>query len=232
MVNEATSRIAVRHTCGCCSEEHAVARRLTNVAQLDQADPMHRSEKASKKRVTSGMLRRFAPLVVGCALISSCYVATHYSGWLYRGGRLVNNGIFSRPRYEAQFPAIVLNVPRSYEYTFSRFPAADALVMLATPSGPSVPSIERLTTKVRLRVVDRNNQVLCDATGSPAGKDNERLIVTSSTGVMGLWHMGCARLQLRTCNSCRLLISIGPVDPATPAVLVIPTIQGGGIELP
>ena len=178
------------------------------------------------------MLRRLGPLIVACALMSSCYVATHYTGWLYRGGRLVNNGIFSRPRYEAQFPAIALNIPGSYEYTFSRFPSADALVVLATPSEPSVSSIERLATKVRFRVVDQSDQVLCDATGSPGGKDNERLIVTSSGGVLGLWHIGCKPLQLRTCSSCRLLISIGPVDPATPAVLVIPTIQGGGIELP
>jgi hypothetical protein len=182
--------------------------------------------------MTSRMLRRVGPLVVGCALISSCYVATHYSGWLYRGGRLVNNGIFSRPRYEAQFPAIPLNVPGSYEYSFSRFPAADAHVMLATPSGPSIPSIERLTTIVRLRVVDESNQVLCDATGSPGGEDNERLIVNSSKDVLGLWHKRCTALQLRTCNSCRLLISIGPVDPNTHGVLIIPTIQGGGIELP
>lgn len=37
---------------------------------------------------------------VGCALIPSCYVATHYGGWLYRGGRLVNNGLFPRLRFE------------------------------------------------------------------------------------------------------------------------------------
>lgn len=178
------------------------------------------------------MLRRLRPLIVACALMSSCYIATHYSGWRFRGGRLVNKGIFSRPRFEAQFSAVPLNVPGNYEYSFSRFPAADADVMLATPSGPSVASIERLATKVRLRVVDQNNQVLCDATGSPSGKNNERLVVTSSIGVIGLYHVGCLRLQLRTCNPCRLLISVGPVDPATPVLLVIPTIDGGGIELP
>jgi hypothetical protein len=85
--------------------------------------------------------------------------------------RLVNNGGFSRPRYEAQFAKIPLNVPGSYEYTVSRFPAGDAYIMLATPSGPSVASIERLTTKVRLRVVDQNNEVQCDATGSPGRTD-------------------------------------------------------------
>ena len=183
--------------------------------------------------VASRTMRRFTPLVVACAVTSSCYVATHYSGWRYRGGRLVNNGIFSRPRYEAQFAPMALNVPGGYEYTFSRFPATDAVVMLATPSEPSVASIERLTTKVRLRVVDQNGQVQCDATGSPAAKDeNERLIVTSSTGVIGLWHLKCAKLQLRRCNGCLFSITIGPVDPATPGVLIVPTIQGGGIELP
>jgi hypothetical protein len=178
------------------------------------------------------MMRRSAAVIFACVLISSCYVATHYSGWRYRGGRLVNNGLFSRPRYEAQFPAIALNVPGNYEYTFSRFPADDSLVMLTMSSEPSVASIERLATTVRLRVVDQNNQVQCDATGSPRGKDYEQLIVTSSTGTEGLWHVKCARLRLQTCNPCRLQISIGPVDPATPGVKIVPTIRGGGYELP
>jgi hypothetical protein len=99
-------------------------------------------------------MRRSVPLILGCVLVSSCYVATHYDGWRYQGGPLVNNGLLSRPRYEARFPAISFNVSGSYEYTFSRFPADDAYVMLTTPSEPSPASIERLTTKVALRVLD------------------------------------------------------------------------------
>ncbi len=176
-------------------------------------------------------MRRAVPLVAGCALISSCYVATHCEGWRYRGGRLVNNGLFSRPRFEAQFPAIPLNGPGSYEFTFSRFPADDAVVVLA--GQPPVASIERLTTSVRFRVVDQNSQLQCDATGSPRGKGNEQLIIHSSfERVIDLWLTGCARLQLRTCNPCRLFIAVGPVDPATPGVLFVPTIHGGGFELP
>jgi hypothetical protein len=41
-----------------------------------------------------------------------------------------------------------------------------------------------------------------------------------------------SRQRLRTCNGCRFSITIGPVDPATPGVLIVPTIQGGGLELP
>jgi hypothetical protein len=143
----------------------------------------------------------------------------------------VNNGLFSRPRFEARFPAIRLNVPGSYEYTFSRFPAADGAVVLAGDS--PVSSIARLTTRVGFRVVDENNQLRCEATGSPLGKGNDQLVIhSSSERVIDLWLTPCARLQLRTCNPCRLFIAVGPVDPATPGVLFVPTIHGGGLELP
>jgi hypothetical protein len=183
-------------------------------------------------RLTPTFMRRAVPLMLGCVLVSSCYVATHFDGWRYKGGRLVNNGLFSRPRFEAPFPAISFNVPGSYEYSFSQFPADDAYVMLVTPSEPAVASIERLMTRVRLRVIDTNGQLRCDATGSPGRTGDEQLIVNSSAGVIGLYHLGCMSLQLRTCNPCRLQIAIGQIDPATPAVSLVPTLQGAGYELP
>jgi hypothetical protein len=183
-------------------------------------------------KCTPEIMQRLALLIASGLLVSSCYVATHYHGWRYRGGRLVNNGLFSRPRYEAPFPAISFNLSGNYEYSFSRFPADDAYVMLAMPSAPSRGSIERLTTKVRFRVLDTNGQLRCEATGSPAGKGEEQLIVTSSAGVIGLWHKRCALIQLRTCNPCRLQIEIGQIDVNTPGVLLIPTLRGGGYELP
>jgi hypothetical protein len=177
-------------------------------------------------------MRRFALPLAGFALVSSCYVATLVDGWRYEGGQIVNNGLFSRPRFEASFPAISFNAPGSYEYSFSRFPAEDAYVMLMTPSEPAAESIKRLTTKVRLRVIDRNDQLKCDATGSPDRRGDEQLIVTSSVGVIGLYHIGCMHLKLRTCNPCRLQVTFVEVDPRTPAVALVPTLRGGGYELP
>ena len=149
------------------------------------------------------MLRRLAPAIVGCVAVSSCYVATHYEGWRYQGGRIVNNGLFTRPRFEAPFPSIRLSVPGTYEFS----------------------------SAVHLRIVDQDNRTQCEATGWPAGKGWQQLVVTSSAGVIGLWHTGCARLDLRTCAPCRLYIAIGPVDPQTPGIMLIPTLQGGGWEL-
>jgi len=178
------------------------------------------------------MLRHLAPLIAVCTVVSSCYVATHYSGWQYQGGRIINNGLFSRPRYEAPMSTIPFNVPGTYEYSFNRFPADDAYVIVATPSAPPAGSIEQLTTKVHIRVIDQKNNVLCDATGFPSGKGSQQLIVTSSADVIGLWHTGCAALDLRACAPCRLSIAVGPVDPRTPAIALTPTLRGGGLELP
>ena len=176
--------------------------------------------------------RRIGLLLVGSVLVSSCYIATHYDGWRYRGGRLIDNGILSRPRYEAQFADVPFNVPGTYTFTFSRFPGTDAVVMLSTPSEPAEKSIQELATQVRLRVVDQNGHVHCDAGGSPRGIGDKRLVVTSSRGVLGLWHTSCVHLELSVCNPCQLNVSVGAVDPATPELLLVPTVQGGGVELP
>lgn len=97
--------------------------------------------------------RRIGLLLVGSVLVSSCYIATHYDGWRYRGGRLIDNGILSRPRYLAQFADIPFNVPGTYTFTFSRFPGPDGVVMLATPSDAPEESIQKLATHVQLRLV-------------------------------------------------------------------------------
>jgi hypothetical protein len=169
--------------------------------------------------------------------VLSYYVVTHYDDWFYRGGALVNHGLFARPRYEASFSSIALNVSARHEYTFSRFPVRtdDATVMLVTNTNHGIPErvVAPLATHVRIRVVDQNNQVVCDAAGSPAGKGADRLWVTSSgDNALALYHTGCHRLSLHACAPCRLTIEIGRVDPATPVMLVRPTIVGGGLELP
>src|SRR6516165_5750591 len=82
----------------------------------------------------------------------------------------------------------VTDYPGTYTFTFSRFPGPDAFVMLATPSEPPEESIQKLATQVRLRVVDQDGRVHCDGSGSPQGSGDQRLVVTSSKGVLGLWH--------------------------------------------
>ena len=163
------------------------------------------------------------------------YVGTHYAGWFYRGGPLRNHGLFTRPRYEAPFAPVPMNVAGSYEYTFSHFPVADddSAIMLVPEAMQTAESLARLSTQLRIRVVDQRGQVQCDATGAPAGKDSQRFWIESSGGeALGRYHLKCLRLRLQACAPCRLTIAIGPIDPSTPRIRLVPTIQGGGLELP
>ena len=186
-------------------------------------------------------LRRHPVLVAVTVVITVYYVATHYAGWSYRGGPLLNHGLFTRPRYEARFASLPMNVAGTYEYTFSHFPVSDddSAIMLVTESPSQLGSrsladapLARVSTQIRIRVIDQYGQLQCDATGTPANRDRERLWVTSADDNVALYHVGCVRLRLAACAPCRLTIAIGPVDPSAPPIRLIPTIQGGGLELP
>jgi hypothetical protein len=170
-------------------------------------------------------------IALGC---SACYVGTHYQEWQYRGGRFTNHGLLTRPRYVAQFPEISINLPGSYTYTFSRFPASNAGVILETPSAPPDDAVLRLTTQVRIRIEDESGRVVCDGSGSPQGRGPNQIWVNSrkGEGVIGLYHTSCLGRNLWACVPCRLQIWIGPVDPAALALRVVPALHGGGWELP
>ena len=179
-------------------------------------------------------VRRHSVLVAVAGLVSLYYIGTHYAGWFYRGGPLLNHGLFTRPRYEANFPSMPMNVAGSYEYTFSHFPVSDddSAIMLVPESAQTSESLASLSTQVRLSVVDQYGQHQCDATGAPTWKGREQLVITGTGDrVLALYHLKCLRLRLQACAPCRLTITIGPVDPSTPRIRIIPTIQGGGLEL-
>jgi hypothetical protein len=163
---------------------------------------------------------------------SACYIGTHYQGWQYRGGRFTNHGLLTRPRYVAQFPEISMNLSGRYTYTFSRFPASDAGVVLETPGAPPDEALRGLATHVRIRIEDQNGRVVCDGGGSPRGRGPNQIWVNSSAAAINLYHTNCLRLDLWLCAPCRLQISIAPIDPATMPWRVVPALHGGGWELP
>lgn len=184
------------------------------------------------RAVKASLKRRFvAPIILAVACAAS-WIGTHYQAWRYRGGPLADHGLLTRPRYVAQFPEIPIDVPGIYTYTFTRFPASDAGVMLETPGAPSDEAVRKLATQLRLRIEDRDGRVICDGTGAPHAQGKDRIWVQSSAAAIALYHTNCLRLDLRRCVSCRLQIWVGPVDPAAPPLWVVPALHGGGWELP
>jgi hypothetical protein len=146
----------------------------------------------------SGGTRIVLALLITLAC-SACYVGTHHQGWQYRGGRFTNHDLLTRPRYVAQFPGISINRPGSYTFTFSRFPASDAGVILEMPSAPPDEAVRRLTTQLRIRIEDQNGRVVCDGSGSPQGRGPDQIWVNSTTAAIGLYHTNCLQLDLWAC---------------------------------
>jgi hypothetical protein len=146
----------------------------------------------------SGGTRIVLALLITLAC-SACYVGTHHQGWQYRGGRFTNHDLLTRPRYVAQFPGISINRPGSYTFTFSRFPASDAGVILEMPSAPPDEAVRRLTTQLRIRIEDQNGRVVCDGSGSPQGRGPDQIWVNSTAAAIGLYHTNCLQLDLWAC---------------------------------
>jgi len=93
--------------------------------------------------------------------------------------------------------------------------------------------LETLTTRMAIRVEDQKGQLRCDASGFPAGKGQEQAFVTSTpVHAAGIWLMGCNDFSVKNCNPCSLTVTISNVAPHTPAIPIVPSIEGGGIELP
>ena len=191
-----------------------------------------------KRRPVRGLMTRRRRMLIGIVVgafiaIGAWYVVFHPPLW-YQGAPFLKPGVIPHPRFVAHFPPIEFSRPAVYSFDFGRFPATTATVSLRTPSAPRVELIEPLTTEIALKVVDQNGEVRCAASGSPAAQDTEGRAFVESTPEFAesIWLVGCNGFDLPVCDPCQLTVSISNVDPATPAISLVPVVEGGGNELP
>jgi len=163
--------------------------------------------------------------------IGACYGWLHQA-WRYQGGAIQDNGVISYPRFSATFAPIPFDRAGSRTYEFSRYPADQAVVFLKMGSPQRADALEPLTTRMTVSVRDRRG-FRCQATGYPAGRSDEQAFVTASpVYATGIWLLGCNPVSVAGCNPCTLSVEISDVDPRTPRLDLIPSLEGGGIELP
>jgi hypothetical protein len=178
--------------------------------------------------------RRIALGCLGTALLAfgACYAALHQA-WRYEGGKIHDSGVISYPRFTAPFRPIPFNRAATYSFHFKRFPADQAVVMLNTPTAPHREQLEKLRTRLSIRVEDERAVTRCEASGFPAGLGPAQAFVTSApVHATGIWLMSCNGFSVERCDPCTLTLTISDVDPATPSIPLVPTLEGGGIELP
>ena len=110
--------------------------------------------------------------------------------------------------------------------------------------------LTNLNTQLEALLVNQNGQVMCRAAGIvptenqpchdckiPTDKEIEarfqkEWVLMSGAGEAAYWHENCLRVHLKPSDSYTLTLRILTVDPKTPKINLIPTLEGGQLDLP
>ena len=117
-------------------------------------------------------------------------------------------------------------------------------------TGDNRSELTNLNTQLEALLVDQNGRVVCRAAGI-VPKENEpcddckiptdeeiaarfqrEWVLMSSPDETAYWHANCLRMRLKPSDSYTLTLRIQAVDPKTPKINLIPTLEGGQLDLP
>jgi hypothetical protein len=154
----------------------------------------------------------------------------------FKGVRpMQDDGFFSYYRYHAPIGEVPLNVEGSYEFPFSGLPDDKMGLQLHVPVGstPDMNQFARVSTAIVAEIVDATGNRVCMASGTPAGKNpSDRWVLMSSAFDAAFWHDDCRDKPFTRHMSYTLRMRVQNVDPASPSVMMVAMLEGGGHELP
>jgi hypothetical protein len=112
------------------------------------------------------------------------------------------------------------------------------------------PELTNLNTNLEALLVNEKGGVVCHAAGivpkesepcddckTPTEEElkarfQREWVLMSGPDEAAYWHENCLRMRLRPSDSYTLTLRIQPVDPKTPKINLIPTLEGGQLDLP
>jgi hypothetical protein len=178
-------------------------------------------------------------LIVVIGMIGLIWLADEYPALRFHGdGRFSGGPVFG---YWIRFRSIPFYVPGEYTFHFRGMPKEEmSLQLYAEGKGlGNEAELTHLGTTIEARLVDQNGHVICEAVGSPlvrSGKiddnDPKGWITMLSSDEAAYWNGNCLRLPLKPSDSYTLTIRISDIDSKAPKLNLIPTFEGGQLDLP
>jgi len=114
--------------------------------------------------------------------------------------------------------------------------------------------LTNLSTEIEATLVDQNRRVVCQASGivpkesdpCDCKKDDCKVwsdaeiearrqkewVLMSGGDEAAYWHVNCLRMRLKPSDSYTLKLRVLAVDPQTPHIKLVPTLEGGQLDLP
>jgi hypothetical protein len=172
-----------------------------------------------------------------------------YSKRSFKGSATVTDtGVFSYYRYHFLFyPRLALRQKGDQTYQFRGMPTAEMTVSFAVVPFDSsqVDLLKSLKTVLSAEMRDENGNLICSASGPLSeslrgtsvkdehGKWTDSHWILGHSGTDGnFWNAACTGIKMNRRRSYVLKVKLDQIDPRTPDQMLLPKIEGGGIELP
>ena len=175
-------------------------------------------------------LLRLIVVVLAVAMLS-CYQPRRFHG----DGKIRDSGVFTYPRYHVEFNQISFSKEGEYRFGFKEAPSEKMWLQFGVvgKTGRDATALTGLKTQIEVLLRDDQGNTLCTAAGAPIkGVGSGGWILTHSSDDAAFYNLECANLPMRSRRSYTLQVWIKNVDAGAPSAFLVPTLLGGGNELP
>jgi hypothetical protein len=182
--------------------------------------------------------RKYLLAIFGIILLLILIAWSPWSALLYHGDGKFSDGLFFYPRFWVQFADISLNEVGEHHFRFQGLPNDQMSLILyikgvQASSRENRKSLQNFQATIEAKLTDAKGNVTCHALGRPADDNRDGVwVLMSGPDEAGFWHYQCNSVRVSSFKAYDLMIRVTDVGPGADKVVVTPTLNGGGIELP
>lgn len=175
--------------------------------------------------------------LIGIGIILCLIAWSPWNSWRYRGdAKFSDGGFFAYPRYVLTFSEMPLYKDGEYQFRFKGVPSEEMTLMLYVKGSDGRmaerPRLTNLPASIDAALTDTHGKHVCRASGRPKDSNEDGIWVLMSGAEAAYWHWQCNDILMRSNESYNLVIRVSSAGQAAEKVVVIPKLQGGGLELP
>jgi hypothetical protein len=180
---------------------------------------------------------KYVLAIVGTLLVLILIAWSPWSALLYHGDGKFSDELFFYPRYWVRFAEIPINEPGEHHFRFRGIPNEEVSLVLYVKGDlanwENRNSLVSFPANIEARLTDGNGNTVCHALGRPADANRDGVwVLMSGPGEAGYWHYQCNFVRVSVFKSYDLMIRVADVRLGADKLVVIPTLKGGGTELP
>jgi hypothetical protein len=174
--------------------------------------------------------------------------ADEYPALRFRGdGKFSGGPVFG---YWIRLNAIPFRQAGEYSFHFRGMPNEEMSLQLYTDGEYGRSALTNLSTQLEAVLTDQKGRVVCEGAGvvpkegEPCddckiptdeqikAREQKEWILMSGPNEAAYYHVNCLNMRLKPSDSYTLKLRVLAVDPQTPHIKLIPTLEGGQLDLP